>query len=462
MWTRRGFAGLLLTIVAPGARGAEQPVAASAAANAPPPPNARARDDELATLRAFAESTHPRGRQAAADPDWQARWRAAAAARTDGEYLVRVRRALAWFHDGHTTVLPFEFTGGVPAALASGPFALALPLRIEVFHDGAHVVAAGPAARALLGCRIERIGALGVADLMRRIAETWPGNAAWAQRWAGGVLASPAQLQALGVLESPDAPVEIVATPDAGRSHANVRLAPARSGATLEPLARTPAARERWGGGVANYVQALGNGCVYACIDEMADVDGRSFESLTRAVFDALDAPDTRRLIVDLRRNGGGNNYFGEALRKRIARSRVNRPGGLYVLAGPRTFSAAQNLASRLERETFARFVGEPTGGAPNHYGDARPLVGEATGLTTIVSTLAWFDSYPQDSRPWILPDVPVPETYADFVAGRDPALDAARTEAVDAPADELDRERIFYFRRRSQSRDWRPFWREA
>jgi hypothetical protein len=37
------------------------------------------------------------------------------------------------------------------------------------------------------------------------------------------------------------------------------------------------------------------------------------------------------------------------------------------ALTSPQTFSAAMNFATRLERETDALFVGEPTGGAPNH-----------------------------------------------------------------------------------------------
>jgi hypothetical protein len=231
-------------------------------------------------------------------------------------------------------------------------------------------------------------------------------------------------------------------------------------GHALSPLARTLRDHERWRSDAANYVRDLGDGCVYGSIDEMDDVEGRTFEVLTRAIFAALDAPGTRRLVLDLRRNGGGHNYLGEALRKRIARSRVNRPGGLQVLVGPRTFSAAQNLATRLERETFARFVGGPTGGAPNHFGDARPFVGEATGLTAIVSSVPWFDSYPQDARRWILTDALVPDTFADWRDGRDPALERARAEYDGGPADELDDTRIFYFRRPSQSREWRPFWR--
>jgi hypothetical protein len=131
-------------------------------------------------------------------------------------------------------------------------------------------------------------------------------------------------------------------------------------------------------------------------------------------------------------------------------------------MISPRTFSAAQNAVNRLERETFALFVGEPSGGAPNHYGDAQTSVGAATGITVGVSTLPWFDSFPMDKREWVMPDLPSPQLFADWRDGRDPALEIAMTHMSDEPADEWQEAHAFYFRRPSQSAAWRPFWRQT
>ena len=366
-----------------------------------------------------------------------------------------------WFKDGHTTVLPFEFVGGLPPPLANGPFSYSLPVRARVFHDGAWIVGAGTNAKSLLGARITRIGGLSAAELIRAFAEQWPGNDAWAHRWSAAPFSSPALLQALGAVDDAAAPVLFEA--QSGAKVLKGSLEPsAKAQSDLPAVTRSATEAEGWassaGGG--NFVRPLPDRrALYLSIDEMDDVEGKTFEAFTREAFEAMAAPGIERLVVDLRRNGGGNNYLAEALRKRIERSAFNRPGGLYVLIGPRTFSAAQNCATRLERETFATFVGEPTGGAPNHYGDAALFTGEITGISAIVSTLAWFDSYPQDTRPWILPDLPVNETFADWQAGRDAALQAALAHQSTAPADELDPSRIFYFRRESQQ-DWRPFWR--
>lgn len=123
MLTRRAFAALAsITAVA---------AQSSAAAQT----GAGARRAEVEALRRFAETTHPRGREAAADADWRARWDRLAAEADSlsiGAYFIRTRRALGWFKDGHTTVLPFEFVGGPP----EGPFRLGLPIRARAFHDG--------------------------------------------------------------------------------------------------------------------------------------------------------------------------------------------------------------------------------------------------------------------------------------------------------------------------------------
>jgi len=79
-----------------------------------------------------------------------------------------------------------------------------------------------------------------------------------------------------------------------------------------------------------------------------------------------------------------------------------------------------------MEKHTQARFVGEPTGGRPNSFGDAEVFTLPETQLVALISTLRWQDSFDSDPRPWIRPDVPAVLTFEDFLAGRDPALEAA------------------------------------
>jgi hypothetical protein len=177
-------------------------------------------------------------------------------------------------------------------------------------------------------------------------------------------------------------------------------------------------------------------------------------------VLSGMRSKEVERVVVDLRRNGGGDNYLSEPLRHELARSRFNRPGGLYVLIGPKTFSAGQNLANRLERETLAIFVGEPTGSAPNLVGDPELLVGDVTGVTVMVAKTRWFDGGPDDRRRWIFPDIFTPSVAADWIEGKDRALSAALADTARGVDDFSGYAR--YFERDSQKVEWRPFWRSA
>ena len=453
MITRRMLTGLM-------ALGAVAAQSGAARAQA----SAGGRRAEAEALRRFAETTHPRGREAAADADWRARWDSLAAEAdtlSDGAYFVRTRAALGWFKDGHTTPLPFEFIGGTPSQLAQGPFALALPWRVRVFHDGAYVVEARDEALPLLGARITGIGAMETGALVRAWAANWPGTAAWAHRWSARAFA-PAFLEALGVVADPAAPLTVRAERGGRRVQANLRPR-ADADTDMQQAPQTKSAQENWtdAAGFGNYARPLPeHRALYVSIDDMDDVESKTFEQFTRECFAAMEDPSTERLLLDIRRNGGGNNFVQEPLRKRVLRSRFNRPGGLYVLTSPITFSAAQNCATRLERDSFAVFVGEPSGGAPNQYGDAETFAGDATGIVSIVSKLAWFDSYPQDRRVLSMPDIFAPMTFADWAAGRDAALDAALSHTPDGAIDELDRDRIFFYDRPTQKVEWRPFWR--
>ena len=76
----------------------------------------------------------------------------------------------------------------------------------------------------------------------------------------------------------------------------------------------------------------------------------------------------------------------------------------------------------RLEQNTNAVFVGEPTGGSPNGYGDSRKLTLPSSGLTVRVSTLYWQPSDPRDKRDAIAPDIAAPPAR-----DRDAAMDRVR-----------------------------------
>ncbi|MFO1187200.1 MAG: hypothetical protein U1E87_06955 [Alphaproteobacteria bacterium] len=375
-----------------------------------------------------------------------------------------MRRALAWFEDGHTTVLPFELTGGVPDKMKGGAFGGSLPIPVRVFHDGLFVTRATGEGLPLLGLRIASIAGTPIETAVAASVASWSGeNPAWGHIWSWLLLTSTGLLEGLGFLQGTGPSLPVVAAGADGAAVSALLGTNAGDPKGFTDLAGSPTPPESLAkaAGRGNYVRAIPeHRALYVSLDEMGDLEGYPAEKLTADIVAAMSVPSIKRLVVDLRRNGGGDNYAGEALRREIARSRFNAWGSLYVLTSPHTFSAAQNLASRIERETLAIIVGEPTGSAPNMHGDAKPFTGPATGITAIVSTLRWYDGGPHDKRRWIFPDLFVPSTFADWRSGTDRALETALTHTPDKAV--TFEERAFYFDRPSQKQEWRPFWRTA
>lgn len=130
-----------------------------------------------------------------------------------------------------------------------------------------------------------------------------------------------------------------------------------------------------------------------------------------------------------MRNNGGGDNRTYGPLVSAIRR--VGRAKRVVVLISRVTFSAAENFVTELERVAKPVFVGEPSGGSPNLYGDSVPTLLPASGVVLHVAHVYWQLSSPDDARLATEPRVPVPLSSASFFAGRDPVLAAARTVAL-------------------------------
>jgi hypothetical protein len=107
-----------------------------------------------------------------------------------------------------------------------------------------------------------------------------------------------------------------------------------------------------------------------------------------------------------------------------IKNEKINKRGNLFVITGRRTFSAAQNLATYLEKQTNAIFVGEPTGSSPNFVGEEDFITLPYSKVAMNVSDWFWQSSWPWDSRTWIAPSIYVPPTFKAYSVNRDEVLE--------------------------------------
>ena len=133
------------------------------------------------------------------------------------------------------------------------------------------------------------------------------------------------------------------------------------------------------------------------------------------------------KFILDVRLNGGGNNYKNKPIVTGVIRSeKINQIGKFMVIIGRRTFSACQNLVNELSTYTNAVFVGEPTGENINFYGDNRPVTLPNTQMNAYLS-FAWWQDKPQwENGPWLAPHLGTGLTFEQYRTNQDPAMEAA------------------------------------
>jgi hypothetical protein len=183
------------------------------------------------------------------------------------------------------------------------------------------------------------------------------------------------------------------------------------------PLYLAGAAKPMW-------ARQLASGrAVYVGYNSVVPPTGSFVRSLTRLVREAR----VRRVVVDVRLNGGGDNTTYGPLTSLLGSPAVDRRRKLYVLIGRATFSAAANFAAELDRDTGATFVGEPTGGGVETYGDTFPVALPTLGWTVHVAARYHERRKSRnDRRLAVAPDLRVELTSAQYFAGRDPVLERA------------------------------------
>jgi len=144
-------------------------------------------------------------------------------------------------------------------------------------------------------------------------------------------------------------------------------------------------------------------------------------------VFKFIDSNEVEKLVIDVRLNGGGNNFLNKPIIKGIiSNSKINRPGKFFVITGRRTFSACQNLINELDNYTDVLFVGEPSSENINFYGDNKRVVLPKSGLPVYLSFAWWQDKSQWENADYIKPHYPIEMTYDNYISNEDVVLDAA------------------------------------
>jgi C-terminal processing protease CtpA/Prc len=206
-----------------------------------------------------------------------------------------------------------------------------------------------------------------------------------------------------------------------------------------------------------------------------------AFRTFLEDVFKQIRDSHTSGLIVDLRKNSGGESAVGEELlsfitdkpyktadrkewkvskpyKEFLGRAELGRQGKEYLnaaegsvliyranltkprenplrfngpvcfLIGPGTFSSAVMLANAVGDFKLATLIGEETGGVPNEFGETYDFRLPNSGIVVTVSSAVWVRANGDaNDRRGVMPDIPSKRTARDLERGVDTVLEFAR-----------------------------------
>jgi tetratricopeptide (TPR) repeat protein len=160
-------------------------------------------------------------------------------------------------------------------------------------------------------------------------------------------------------------------------------------------------------------------------VNGMADAPNETFIGFFKRALAEVDKQRPKTLIIDVRYNGGGDGSLVPPTIHQFIQREASPPWKeCYLLTGRKTFSAAVQLATAIIQDVHCSVVGEPAGAAYDSFGDETTIDLPRTGLEMIVSTV-FHQLDDSGSHIKVIPvDVPATFSFADWEAGRDPAVD--------------------------------------
>ena len=329
----------------------------------------------------------------------------------DSEIVIGLSRLTAMIGDGHTHL---GWSWQYPQ----------VPLTLYWFGKDLRVTRTAPAYRRALGTRVVRIGNVPVAEALARTQPyiSQAESEGFIQSTSADILTSPVLLHAVKLARA-TTHARFTFEDDRGRRFTlNLKaLATDAKVAWLDAARKTPLYRQK---------QDEPLSFTYLPEHQTLFVNFKSyprradFAKFSKELFEFIDRQPPRRIVVDLRQNGGGDftkgrDFVVSQIKKRDA---INRRGRLFVIIGRWTYSAGMSNAADFRKETNAILVGEPTGARANGYQENRGFILPNSHLPVSYST-EYYKFQDQDNTP-IMPDKRIDPDWASYRAGRDPVLE--------------------------------------
>ena len=203
-------------------------------------------------------------------------------------------------------------------------------------------------------------------------------------------------------------------------------------------------------------------------IDFRSFTDPEAFKIFTLSTFRTIREDEIRHLVIDIRRNSGGNSTLGDELLQYVSPrafaqfdsglvkvskasaasgfgpseqigqtiTRRGSPiplqenpyrfdGNAYLLTSAYTFSSAQSFAAAFKCFNVGRILGEETGGNTVSYGEKLAFSTPNMGVHFGVSCKKWYSACGADDGRGVIPDIAVEGPLHEVADGTDAVLNS-------------------------------------
>ena len=332
---------------------------------------------------------------------------------------VRMQQLLALLNQSHN---------GIWHSLGAEKFEITmLPVTLYIFNDGLFIIDAEE--KALIGAKVIGIGNSSTDEALEAIESVAQLESPMEIKWLGPeYLRMPSVFYALGLhnsfknlpllLEMASGDIEEINLDPIPVERRRKLFASKIPGASDAPLYLSQPDTHYW------FKPIPDEDLVYFQFNQVVNDSQESLRDFSLRFRQFLQEQNVKNLIVDLRRNNGGDTFLYTELLRTILWFDTQNDSRLYVIIGRNTYSAAQNFATDLERLTTAIFLGEPSGSRPNTHGDEVHIILPYSGLNAGLSSGFWQHSHPRDIRFWIAPDIRIDLHSKEYFLNQDPVLD--------------------------------------
>lgn len=365
---------------------------------------------------------------------------------SDVDIVISISELLATLQDGHTR---WAFEHSDPQWLVQ-TFHL-LPIIQYPFEDGIYILAGLPQYSELVGLKVKKIGKMPITEVASKLGKMWSHDNLYGERkFLFYTLGIAEMLKKAGAIDNVS-PIEVTLQ-NAGKNEVKAQID------TVSFMTMVTFLADTWYPQTGNGLVAMNEKAAEALplwlknndknfwfeyvpkkkimflqINSLNFPHGKandegSFSKLCEQFFEAFDQSAAEKLVIDIRRNTGGNHVELPLLKGILARPHLDKPDKLFLITGRVTFSAAVHLTTILKRYTNITIIGEPASGRPNHYGANRGFRLPNHPQIEIRCSIDYYqDSGPFDFNIFNAPNIWTKMTAADYRDNIDTAIEAVK-----------------------------------